>query len=59
MMGSVLQLLISGIAMGYIYGLVGIEFTLVWNSTGLINFAHDKFIMLGAYVFAGSFIVKM
>jgi len=59
MMGSVLQLLISGIAMGYIYGLVGIEFTLVWNSTGLINFAHDKFIMLGAYVFAASFIVKM
>jgi branched-chain amino acid transport system permease protein len=59
MIGSVLQLLISGIAMGCIYGLVGIEYTLVWNSTGLINFAHDKLIMLGAYVFAGTFIVKM
>jgi len=45
--------------MGCIYGLVGIEYTLVWNSTGLINFAHDKLIMLGAYVFAGTFIVKM
>jgi len=47
-----LQLLVSGLAMGLIYGLVGIEFTLIWNATSLINFAHDKFIMLGAYVFA-------
>jgi len=47
-----IQLIISGIAMGLIYGLVAIEFTLIWNSTSLINFAHDKFIMLGAYVFA-------
>jgi len=47
-----LTLIINGIAMGLIYGLVAIEFTLIWNASSLINFAHDKFIMLGAYVFA-------
>ena len=41
-MGTILQLLISGIAMGFIYALVAIEYTLIWNSTGLLNFSHDK-----------------
>ncbi len=59
MLENALQLIISGIAMGYIYALVGIEYTLVWNSTGLLNFSHDKFIMIGAYIFAGTFIVNM
>lgn len=43
--------------MGFIYSLVGIEYTLIWNSTGLLNFSHDKLIMLGAYIFAGTFVV--
>ncbi len=50
------QLLITGIAMGFIYALVGIEYTLIWNATGLLNFSHDKFILFGAYMFAGTFI---
>lgn len=29
MMGTILQLLISGIAMGFIYALVAIEYTLI------------------------------
>ncbi|MFR1110392.1 MAG: branched-chain amino acid ABC transporter permease, partial [Anaerotruncus colihominis] len=27
--------------------------------TGLLNFSHDKLIMLGAYVFAGQFVLRM
>lgn len=50
-MGTILQLLISGIAMGFIYALVAIEYTLIWNSTGLLNFSHDKIITVGAYIF--------
>ena len=46
-MGTILQLLISGIAMGFIYALVAIEYTLIWNSTGLLNFSHDKIITVG------------
>ncbi|MCI8274484.1 MAG: branched-chain amino acid ABC transporter permease [Lachnospiraceae bacterium] len=55
----VFQLLITGIAYGMIYSLVGIEYTLVWNSSGLLNFSHDKLITLGAYIFGGSMIIKM
>lgn len=59
-MGStILQLIISGVAMGFIYALVGIEFTIIYNSSGLVNFAHDKFIMFAAYVFAGTFILGL
>ena len=53
------QLLITGIAMGFIYALVAIEYTLIWNSTGLLNFSHDKFILLGAYMFAGSYVLSL
>ena len=59
MLGIFLQLLVSGIAMGFVYGLVGIEYTLIWNSTGLLNFAHERIIMLGAYVLAGTLVVQL
>ncbi len=58
-MQTLLQILASGISMGFIYALVGYEFTLVWNSASLVNFGHDRFIMLGAYVFAGTMIVNL
>lgn len=53
------QLLITGVAMGFIYALVGVEYTLIWNSTGLLNFSHDKFILFGAYIFAGSYVLSL
>ena len=55
----VTQLIVSGIALGFIYALVSIEYTLIFNSTGLLNFSHDKLIMMGAYVFAGQFVLRM
>ncbi len=55
----VTQLIVSGIALGVIYALVSIEYTLIFNSTGLLNFSHDKLIMMGAYVFAGQFVLGM
>ncbi len=54
-----LQLLVSGAAIGFIYALVGLEYTIVYNATNLLNFAHDKFIMLGAYFFVGTFILDL
>lgn len=58
-MQVIVQLLITGIAMGFIYALVGIEYTLIWNSTGLLNFSHDKFILFGAYMFAGTYVLGL
>ena len=59
MLGIIIQLIVSGIAMGFIYALVGIEYTLIWNASGVLNFSHDKMITLGAYIFGGTFIVGM
>lgn len=55
-MTSLIQVLTSGIAMGFIYCLVAIEYTLIWNACGVVNFAHEKFIVVGAYVFAGAMV---
>ncbi len=52
----IIQLIVSGIAMGFIYALVGIEYTLIWNASGVLNFSHDKMITLGAYLFGGTFV---
>ena len=58
-MSIFLQVLLTGIAMGFIYALVGIEYTIIWNATGLLNFSHDKFIMLSAFVFAGTYVLGL
>lgn len=57
MIGILIQLIVSGIAMGFIYALVGIEYTLIWNASGVLNFSHDKLITLGAYIFGGTYIL--
>ena len=57
--GIIVQLIISGIAMGFIYALVGIEYTLIWNASGVLNFSHDKLITMGAYIFGGTCIIGM
>lgn len=58
-MATVIQLLASGIAMGFIYCLIAIEYTLVYKTSGLMNFGHDKYIMFGAYVFAATFMMGL
>jgi branched-chain amino acid transport system permease protein len=46
-MADILQLIISGLVVGSIYGLVGIGFTAVYNVTGVVNFAQGDFAMMG------------
>lgn len=53
-MSSLFQLLVTGISLGFIYALVSIAYTLIFNTTGLVNFSHERFIVLGAYLFAGT-----
>ena len=59
MFGILIQLIVSGIAMGFIYALVGIEYTLIWNASGVLNFSHDKMITPGAYIFGGTYILGL
>lgn len=44
------QLLLSGLALGSIYGLVAIGFVLIYRASGLLNFAQGDIYMLGAFV---------
>ena len=44
MLETILQLLITGVALGFVYALVGVEYTLVWQSSGLLNVAHNMLI---------------
>jgi branched-chain amino acid transport system permease protein len=51
---TALQFLVNGIGIGCIYGLVAIGFAVIFNSSGIVNFAQGAFVMLGgilAYVF--------
>lgn len=45
-----LQFLISGILVGSVYGLTALGFTVIYNSTNIINFAQGEFVMLGGMV---------
>jgi len=44
---DILQYVFSGITIGAIYAMVGLGFTMVYNSTSIINFAQGEFVMLG------------
>ena len=41
------QYLLSGFATGAIYALIGLGFAIIYNATGIINFAQGEFVMLG------------
>ncbi len=49
-MGQLLQYLVSGIATGSVYAIVAIGFTIIYNATGIINFAQGEFLMLGGMI---------
>ena len=41
------QYLIAGLTYGTIYAVVGMGFNIIYNATGIINFAQGEFVMLG------------
>src|SRR4029077_21234585 len=44
------QSIASGVAIGCVYGLVGIGFCVIYNASGIVNFAQGAFVMLGGMV---------
>ncbi|MGE5188509.1 MAG: branched-chain amino acid ABC transporter permease [Gemmatimonadota bacterium] len=46
-MDVVFQYLVAGITYGTIYAVVAIGFNIIYNATGIINFAQGEFVMLG------------
>ncbi|MEE9249622.1 MAG: branched-chain amino acid ABC transporter permease [Alphaproteobacteria bacterium] len=49
-MAEFLQLLVAGLATGAIYALAAMGFTLLWQTSGTINFAQGEFVVLPAFV---------
>lgn len=49
---KLLNTLVSGLGLGAIYGLVALGFTLIFKSTGILNFAHGNFMVIGAFLTA-------
>ncbi|MCX8085246.1 MAG: branched-chain amino acid ABC transporter permease [Calditerrivibrio sp.] len=44
------QIIIAGIVIGSIYSLVALGFTLIYKSTGIVNFAQGELLLVGAYI---------
>lgn len=49
-LSTLLQLVVSGLAMGCIYVLIGMSFVLVQNAVGVINFAQAELVMLSGFL---------
>ena len=57
-MNQLVQILVNGTSMGCIYGLVALGFILIYNATGVVNFAQGEFVTMGAY-FAFAALMQM
>jgi branched-chain amino acid transport system permease protein len=47
---NLFQMLVSGLALGSVYAVVGLGLTLVFGVMRVINMAHGEFVMVGAYI---------
>ena len=55
MLPGVWQYLVSGLTVGASYGLTALGFTMIVNTTGIINFAQGEFVMLGGMLSVAMF----
>jgi branched-chain amino acid transport system permease protein len=51
-MSELLQFLFAGATVGAIYAVVALGFTMIYNASGVVNFAQGEFVMLGAMLSA-------
>lgn len=49
-MSYFLALLVSGLSIGFIYGLIALGFVIIFKATRVVHFAHPTVAVLGAYV---------
>jgi len=47
-LAQIVQYCLSGIAAGSVYAIVAIGFNIIYNTTGVINFAQGEFLIVGA-----------
>ncbi|QPC45381.1 branched-chain amino acid ABC transporter permease [Kaustia mangrovi] len=49
-MAELLQFLFSGLTVGAVYALVALGFTVIYNASGVVNFAQGEFVMYGGMI---------
>jgi len=47
-LAQIIQYALSGITVGSVYAIVAIGFNIIYNATGIINFAQGEFVIVGA-----------
>lgn len=50
MIAQFLQFALSGLTVGAVYAAVGLGFTIIYNASGVLNFAQGEFVMLGGMI---------
>jgi branched-chain amino acid transport system permease protein len=45
--GALVQYLLTGLTVGSVYALVALGFSIIYNASGVINFAQGEFVMIG------------
>jgi branched-chain amino acid transport system permease protein len=45
---QIMQYGLSGITVGSVYAIVAVGFNIIYNTTGIINFAQGEFVIVGA-----------
>lgn len=53
-MAYFLQLVFAGVALGCIYALIGLGFSIIFKATEVINFAQGELLLVGAYVISAA-----
>ncbi|WP_035853837.1 branched-chain amino acid ABC transporter permease [Cryptosporangium arvum] len=48
-MTQFLSLLLNGVSLGAMYALIALGFVIIFKASGVVNFAHGSFLLLGAY----------
>jgi branched-chain amino acid transport system permease protein len=51
-MDQFVELLISGLSLGFVYALIVLGFALIFKASRVINFAHGSVLLIGVYVIA-------
>ena len=45
------QLLLNGLAVGFIYAIAALGFVMIYKSSSVLNFAHGELLAMGAFIF--------
>ncbi|MCK9919134.1 branched-chain amino acid ABC transporter permease [Microbacteriaceae bacterium K1510] len=55
---ELIQSLVNGVGIGLVYGLIAVGFSVIYNASGIVNFAQGVFVMLGG-MFTHSLLTKL